>query len=469
LDALREYVESGEENGSDELPHPRWARVNSLKSTLEAQLETTFANYDRVASIDAVRQRKGGLRIFLDPNVPNLVAVPQFVDLSKSDAYKSGALIIQDKASCFPACLLDPLPQDGDAIDTCAAPGNKTTHLASILHDHASDHDSNSQKIHAFEKNKVRGETLKKMVTVAGGQDIIEVHSNQDFLKIDPHDPKYANVGALLLDPSCSGSGIVGRDDMPELHLPSTTAASSTPASKPGRKSKAKKAKEEPRKEEKPLKRKRDDAISSSTKTATTEEPLDIIDDDGQITPVTTQKDLQTRLDALASFQLMLLKHAMSFPAARKITYSTCSVHATENEDVVFGALCSDVARQRGWRILRREEQVKGMKEWPVRGDRKACEEEAKGTGEAEEVAEGCIRANKGDEHGTMGFFLAGFVRDQNDEDAGIPVRDVPDKADGPPRKKLAGGANGGPVSKKPAEKDEEREEWSGFEDDEDQ
>lgn len=46
------------------------------------------------------------------------------------------------------------------------------------------------------------------------------------------------------------------------------------------------------------------------------------------------------------------------------------------------------------------------MREWPVRGSVEACDGD-------EVVAEGCIRANKGDEHATMGFFLAGFVRDQ--------------------------------------------------------
>uniref|UniRef100_A0A8C8SAK6 SAM-dependent MTase RsmB/NOP-type domain-containing protein n=1 Tax=Pelusios castaneus TaxID=367368 RepID=A0A8C8SAK6_9SAUR len=30
---------------------------------------------------------------------------------------------------------------------------------------------------------------------------------NQDFLAIDPSDPKYSDVTSILLDPSCSGSG----------------------------------------------------------------------------------------------------------------------------------------------------------------------------------------------------------------------------------------------------------------------
>lgn len=35
----------------------------------------------------------------------------------------------------------------------------------------------------------------------------------QDFLEVDPADKRYSNVTAILLDPSCSGSGIVSAPD----------------------------------------------------------------------------------------------------------------------------------------------------------------------------------------------------------------------------------------------------------------
>jgi putative methyltransferase len=395
-EALKEYVDSGVEGSSkDELPYPRWVRINTLKTQLEDQLETTFADYEQVATVNAVRQR-GARRIHIDVHVPNLVAVSASADLTKSEAYTSGAIIFQDKASSFPAYMLDPLPQDGDIIDTCAAPGNKTTHLASILLSHATDPEDLQQTIHAFEKNKIRAETLKKMLSQAGSQKYTKVHSGVDFLKVDPTDPTYKNVGALLLDPSCSGSGIVGRDDMPELHLPSLKPHTPTPHLVNSRKPTPKKQKES-------LKRKRPDTEMPAEKEA---EPLDIIDDDGVLEPMSTSDQLQTRLTALSAFQLSLLLHAMSFPSARKITYSTCSIHAIENEEVVLAALASDIARTGRWRVLRRNEQVRGMEQWPVRGDAEVFNGK-----DDEPVREACVRANKGDEFGTMGFFLAGFVR----------------------------------------------------------
>jgi len=41
----------------------------------------------------------------------------------------------------------------------------------------------------------------------------------------------------------------------------------------------------------------------------------------------------------LAEFQLEALKHALSFPQVQFVSYSTCSVHVTENEAVVAEAL----------------------------------------------------------------------------------------------------------------------------------
>ncbi|PMD36514.1 S-adenosyl-L-methionine-dependent methyltransferase [Hyaloscypha variabilis F] len=457
-EAFKAFIESGLEDRGDgsEMLHPRWIRINTLKTTLEDQLETTFSGYERSTNVDDVRHR-GSKRLFIDFHIPNLIAISPNIDLSKSDAYKNGSIIFQDKASCFPAYLLDPLAEDGDIIDTCAAPGNKTTHIAAILLSHNSEPDKCSQVIHAFEKNKGRAVTLEKMVNLAGSDAWTKLHPGQDFLKTDPNSAVFKNVGALLLDPSCSGSGIIGRDDMPELHLPVIKQPSSN-TSKPQKKgSKTLDPSNETRK------RKREDH----------EDALDVmVDDDGEVTAVNSEDELKARIEALSKFQLELLLHAFKFPTAKKITYSTCSIHAGENEMVVQKALEHPVAKERGWRVLKRENQIRGMQEWPVRGSLEACRGD-------EILAEACIRANKEDEHCTMGFFLAGFTRDlapKEDIDSeflrderGHLVRDImgfPVRVD-----PGAGSANAvneeddiATISPIPA--DEGEEEWSGFGDD---
>ncbi|TVY15680.1 25S rRNA (cytosine-C(5))-methyltransferase rcm1 [Lachnellula arida] len=458
VEALKAHIEAGLENSADtsEAPYPRWVRINTLKTELEDQLETTFAGYERATTVDAVRQR-GSKRVFIDGNIPNLVAISPTIDLSKSDAYKSGAIIFQDKASCFPAYLLDPLPEDGDVIDTCSAPGNKTTHIAAILLSHNSEPEDYKQRIHAFEKNKGRAETLEKMVYQAGSDGLTKLHPGQDFLKTDPEAPTFKRVGALLLDPSCSGSGIIGRDDMPELHLPVLKQKASADSSKNFKKGKVTKASEPT---EQTRKRKREEP----------EEPLDVlVDDDGMVTAVDTEDELKARLTALSKFQLELLLHSFKFPSARKITYSTCSIYAEENENVVKQALDSAIAKEKGWRILKRNDQIRGMREWPNRGSLDACDGKTV-------LAESCIRANKGDEHGTMGFFLAGFVRDLKAPE-NVEAQFLRDEQGHLVRDLMGFPIKAGPEDEEPTTDDvtetkipedeivEDQDEWGGFDD----
>ncbi|KAI0976431.1 S-adenosyl-L-methionine-dependent methyltransferase [Xylaria arbuscula] len=382
IDALRQVVtaEALGEAGS----YPRWVRVNTFKTTLQDQLDTTFKDFTRVSSVKDIMTIPGKL-IHVDEHVPNLLALSPSFEITKTHAYTSGTVILQDKASCFPAYLLDPHPQDGDVIDSCSAPGNKTTHVAAIVRSRMEKENSEGpgkRTVYAFEKDRHRARTLDKMVNLAGAQEITRMSLGQDFLKVDPEAALYKNVGALLLDPSCSGSGIVGRDTMPTIHLPEQPGAKkSSPLDNKNRK------------------RKREDGAEEGR-------PGQImVDDDGKETVVSSEREMKARLEALASFQLTLLLHAFAFPAARRVTYSTCSVAAEENEQVVLKALRSDVALRRGWRIMRREEQVDGMRAWPVRGSLEGSEGGA-------EVAEACIRSYQGDGRGVMGFFVAGFVRD---------------------------------------------------------
>ncbi|KAJ0104397.1 hypothetical protein J7T55_011182 [Diaporthe amygdali] len=410
--ALREQVEASLHANSQ---HPRWIRVNTLKTTLEKQLSTTFQDHQKADSVQEVLSSASKL-IYIDEHIPNLVAVSPRFDFARCPAYKSGQIILQDKASCFPAYLLDPRPSEGDVIDGCAAPGNKTTHVAAIVGSQVDGQAQPDSGIHAFEKDARRAKTLEKMVNIAGSDSFTQIHQGQDFLKVEPLDQRFTNTRAILLDPSCSGSGIVGRDDMPELHLPSADGA--TTAGKPSNRS----------------------TISSKKRKRPVDDPDPehvIIDDDGNTTVVSSEKDLEARLEALSSFQLTLLLHAFSFPAAHKITYSTCSIHAEENEQVVLKALQSDVGQKRGWRVLPREEQVSGMQAWPVRGQIEACDGD-------KQVAESCIRAYKDDGRGVMGFFVAAFVRD--------PDFDAPSS---PPTKKKKPKKGKAPVDSQSAQQED--------------
>ena len=258
--------------------------------------------------------------IYIDPNIPDLVAVNNDkFDVSNCPAYKNGQIILQDKASCFPAYLLlgdgggNNLDDqgDGEIIDSCAAPGNKTTHMASLLHAR-----KKRNKIWAMDASLARSKTLEKLVSVAGANDSVSILPGQDFLAVDPL--RFSDVTRLLLDPSCSGSGIVGRDDVPNLVLPDAGNHNS---------------------KKRKFKSQEYDHGNEEDKTS-------------------------HRLTKLSNLQTRIVEHAMHFPSAARISYSTCSIHSIENEHVVARVLASDIAKRRGWRVIRREEQPEGLSRW---------------------------------------------------------------------------------------------------------
>ena len=366
-------------------PHPRWVRVNTIKSDLDEQMRTTFASYKTTESLEDILRYPPSVEklIHVDKHVPNLLALPPATDLSKTTAYLNGQIILQDKASCFPVYLLRPKFEDGDCLDACAAPGNKTTHLAATLHGEG--RAALRPKIYACERDKGRASSLLTLLQMAGARTHVIVKAGQDFLRTDPAKGPWDGIGTLLLDPSCSGSGIVGRDETPSVVLPQKEASDLLKVQS--------------------KKRKRKPTVEASLN-------LQDVSDEALMVDYKLSEQLSARLTALSSFQLKLLLHAFHFPEARRITYSTCSLYAEENEHVVMKALGSSIAKERGWKILQREVQVSGMKSWTIRGNVDACLGAADDNDiNIADVAEACIRCEKGTKEGTQGFFVAPFVR----------------------------------------------------------
>ncbi|XP_033113580.1 probable 28S rRNA (cytosine-C(5))-methyltransferase [Anneissia japonica] len=255
---------------------PRYVRVNTLKTSMDDVIQHfTAIGYKCILTVNEKEEtcsrltadelsvfQKGLLKrlesksFCVDVHLPFLLVFPHGCDLHTDPLYLKGDIILQDKASCIPAHVLNP-PAESHVIDACAAPGNKTSHLASIM--------NNTGKIYAFDLDVKRLKTLERLTSKAGVGNIEAKHRN--FLKdVSPSDPKFQNVEYILVDPSCSGSGMVNRLD----HVTNNT-----------------------------------------------------------------QSESQERLESLALFQASILKHALSFPAVKRVVYSTCSVHKIENEDVV--------------------------------------------------------------------------------------------------------------------------------------
>jgi len=92
-----------------------------------------------------------------------------------------------------------------------------------------------------------------------------------------------------------------------------------------------------------------------------------------------------------------MIQHAMRFPAVQRIVYSTCSVHAVENEGVVRQACATQVAKDGGFVLASRNDV---LPTWPRRGL----------ASELASDADGLIRCIPS-EDATNGFFVSLFVR----------------------------------------------------------
>ncbi|ETE73715.1 putative methyltransferase NSUN5, partial [Ophiophagus hannah] len=181
---------------------PRYVRVNLLKTCVDDVVDyfkrQGYSYQGKAASMEeAILSRK---KFLLDLHLPDLLIFPPQTDLHENQLYQAGHIILQDKASCLPAFVLNPTP-GSQVIDACAAPGNKTSQLAAIM--------KNKGQIFAFDLDAKRLATMSTMLVRAG----VTCHqlAHQDFLTTDPTDSKYSKVRYILLDPSCSGSGMVNR------------------------------------------------------------------------------------------------------------------------------------------------------------------------------------------------------------------------------------------------------------------
>ncbi|XP_076086072.1 28S rRNA (cytosine-C(5))-methyltransferase-like isoform X2 [Mytilus galloprovincialis] len=186
---------------------PRYVRVNLIKTTVEAVISALESEWEYVVSPATNMKRfRKAIQEFekhhftRDLHLPDVLVFPPGTDFHDHELMLKGEIILQDKASCFPAHILNPT-EGSVVIDCCAAPGNKTSHVASLM--------KNKGTIFAFDKDGRRMATLQELTSLAGVTCVTT--RCQDFLRVNPDDEKYQDVEYILVDPSCSGSGIVSR------------------------------------------------------------------------------------------------------------------------------------------------------------------------------------------------------------------------------------------------------------------
>ncbi|XP_020796475.2 probable 28S rRNA (cytosine-C(5))-methyltransferase isoform X2 [Boleophthalmus pectinirostris] len=189
----------------EELTLPRYVRVNTLKTsvadTVDYLKREGFTYHGQARNTDDLTLK--GKHFVQDMDIPEILIFSPKTHFHDHFLYKAGHVILQDKASCLPAHLLHP-PPGSVVLDACAAPGNKTSHLAALM--------ENRGRLLALDLDPKRLSTMSTLLLRAGAT--CQTLQHQDFLKVDPQSPEYSEVEYILLDPSCSGSGMVClRDD----------------------------------------------------------------------------------------------------------------------------------------------------------------------------------------------------------------------------------------------------------------
>lgn len=126
------------------------------------------------------------------------------------EIYKTGKIYVQSLSSMIPALCLD-LEPDQKILDMAAAPGSKTTQIASML--------GGNCKITALEKFGVRLEKLVHTIKSQGAENCVEV-VKIDATEVVAHYSKdeKGNKGVkmfdrILLDVPCSSDGRINLSD----------------------------------------------------------------------------------------------------------------------------------------------------------------------------------------------------------------------------------------------------------------
>ena len=164
---------------------PVTLRVNTLKSSvenIEKKLKDVNLNFEKV------EWNKYAL-IIKNANEKSI---------RELDMYKNGEIYLQNLSSMIPAIILAPKPKE-NILDMTAAPGGKTTQMATLS--------ENKALITACEKNKIRIEKLKYNIEKQGVSCVNILH--KDSRNLD----NYFSFDKILLDVPCSGSGTINLED----------------------------------------------------------------------------------------------------------------------------------------------------------------------------------------------------------------------------------------------------------------
>ena len=160
-------------------------RINTIKSNIEEiknELEKEKIEYETV---------KWSKEALIIKNADEKT-------IQEMEIYKNGKIYLQSLSSMLPPIILEP-KEGTDILDMAAAPGGKTTQIATLT--------NNKAHITACEKNKIRAERLKYNVDKQGATCVFIMPKDSRFID------DFFSFDQILLDAPCSGSGTLDYND----------------------------------------------------------------------------------------------------------------------------------------------------------------------------------------------------------------------------------------------------------------
>jgi 16S rRNA (cytosine1407-C5)-methyltransferase len=169
------------------------SHYQQILSTFLAKKTTTFRiNYLKIDLVDLRKELlKEGVR-FQELNFPQgaFICKTPLRDLQQKEVYRNGLIYVQNVSSQLPVLFLDPQGKE-KILDLCAAPGAKTTQIASL---------AKEAEITAIEKIRTRYYKLLANLKVQGAQNVNTVLI--DGIWVRKKFPEYFDK--ILVDAPCS-------------------------------------------------------------------------------------------------------------------------------------------------------------------------------------------------------------------------------------------------------------------------
>ena len=128
-------------------------------------------------------------------------------DISTLESYRNGLFSVQSLSAMLVGHIADPKP-GFSVLDTCSAPGGKTTHMAEIMKDQG--------RIDALDANEVRLRMVDEAAARLGLSIIHTMPYDCTYLQ-EEKEKLLAQYDLVLCDVPCSGLGLLHRK--PDIRL----------------------------------------------------------------------------------------------------------------------------------------------------------------------------------------------------------------------------------------------------------